>query len=124
MTEKSDYEVELAAMIGAPAKGVSVTNAPAHIFGYTVGNDVSARDWQFHTRTLTMGKSFDTHAPVGPWNHIDDYSLWTPTNYGMEDSLAPWVRRYRTISSIIARRTTRRSIPIGRRNRPTPDQRY
>ena len=37
------------------------------MFGYTVGNDVSARDWQFHTPTFTMGKSFDTHGPIGPW---------------------------------------------------------
>ena len=67
VTEKLDYEVELVAVIGAPAKGVSEADAPAHVFGYTVGNDVSARDWQFHTPTFTMGKSFDTHGPIGPW---------------------------------------------------------
>lgn len=67
VTEKLDYEVELAVVIGAPAKGVSVEQAKAHIFGYTVANDVSARDWQFHSSTFTMGKSFDTHGPIGPW---------------------------------------------------------
>ena len=67
VTEKLDYEVELAAVIGAAAKGVSEADAPAHVFGYTVANDVSARDWQFHTPTFTMGKSFDTHGPIGPW---------------------------------------------------------
>ena len=67
VTEKLDYEVELVAVIGAPAKGVGEGDAPGHVFGYTVGNDVSARDWQFHTPTFTMGKSFDTHGPVGPW---------------------------------------------------------
>ncbi len=67
VTEKLDYEVELVAVIGAPAKSVSEAEAPAHVFGYTVGNDVSARDWQFHTTTFTMGKSFDTHGPIGPW---------------------------------------------------------
>lgn len=67
VTEKLDYEVELAAVIGAPAKRVSETGAPAHVFGYLVANDVSARDWQFHTPTFTMGKSFDTHGPIGPW---------------------------------------------------------
>ena len=67
VTEKLDYEVELVAVIGAPAKGVSEADAKAHVFGYTVGNDVSARDWQFHTPTFTMGKSFDTHGPIGPW---------------------------------------------------------
>lgn len=67
VTEKLDYEVELAAVIGRRAKGVSEADAPDHVFGYTVANDVSARDWQFHTPTFTMGKSFDTHGPIGPW---------------------------------------------------------
>lgn len=67
VTEKLDYEVELGAVIGAPAKYVSEADARAHVFGYFVANDVSARDWQFHTPTFTMGKSFDTHGPIGPW---------------------------------------------------------
>lgn len=67
VTEKLDYEVELGAVIGAPAKRVGEADAPAHVFGYFVANDVSARDWQFHTPTFTMGKSFDTHGPIGPW---------------------------------------------------------
>ena len=67
VTEKLDYEVELGAVIGRRAKGVSQADAPGHVFGYLVANDVSARDWQFHTPTFTMGKSFDTHGPIGPW---------------------------------------------------------
>ena len=67
VTEKLDYEVELAAVIGRAAKGVSEADAVGYVFGYTVANDVSARDWQFHTPTFTMGKSFDTHGPIGPW---------------------------------------------------------
>ena len=67
VTEKLDYEVELGAVIGRRTKNVSETDAPAHVFGYFVANDVSARDWQFHTPTFTMGKSFDTHGPIGPW---------------------------------------------------------
>ena len=67
VTEKLDYEVELGAVIGRAAKGVSEADAPTHVFGYFVANDVSARDWQFHTPTFTMGKSFDTHGPIGPW---------------------------------------------------------
>lgn len=67
VTEKLDYEVELAAVIGRRAKGVAAEDAADHVFGYTVANDVSARDWQFHTPTFTMGKSFDTHGPIGPW---------------------------------------------------------
>lgn len=67
VTEKLDYEVELGVVIGKAAKRVSEADAPAHVFGYFVANDVSARDWQFHSPTFTMGKSFDTHGPIGPW---------------------------------------------------------
>jgi 2-keto-4-pentenoate hydratase/2-oxohepta-3-ene-1,7-dioic acid hydratase in catechol pathway len=67
VSEKVDYEVELAVVIGRTAKRVSEASARDHVFGYTVANDVSARDWQFHSPTFTMGKSFDTHGPIGPW---------------------------------------------------------
>ena len=67
VTEKLDYEVELGVVIGEPAKGVSEADASKHVFGYFVANDVSARDWQFHSPTFTLGKSFDTHGPIGPW---------------------------------------------------------
>jgi 2-keto-4-pentenoate hydratase/2-oxohepta-3-ene-1,7-dioic acid hydratase in catechol pathway len=67
VSEKVDYEVELGVAIGKTAKGVSAADALDHVFGYFVANDVSARDWQRHTPTFTMGKSFDTHGPIGPW---------------------------------------------------------
>ncbi len=67
VSEQVDYEVELGVVIGTPAKGVSEAEAPHHVFGYTVMNDVSARDWQRHSPTFTVGKSFDTHGPIGPW---------------------------------------------------------
>lgn len=67
VTEKLDYEVELGLVIGKPAKSVKRDRAFEHIFGYLVVNDVSARDWQFHSPTMTIGKSFDTHGPLGPW---------------------------------------------------------
>ena len=66
VTESLDYEVELGAVIGKTAKRVSEADAREHVFGYFVANDVSARDWQFHSPTFTMGKSFDTHGPIGP----------------------------------------------------------
>jgi 2-keto-4-pentenoate hydratase/2-oxohepta-3-ene-1,7-dioic acid hydratase in catechol pathway len=76
VTEKLDYEVELGVVIGKAAKRVPYEKAREHIFGYFVANDVSARDWQFHSPTFTMGKSFDTHGPIGPWivtaDEIDD----------------------------------------------------
>lgn len=67
VTEKLDYEVELGVVIGRAAKSVKAANAMDHVFGYLVVNDISARDWQFHSATFTMGKSFDTHGPIGPW---------------------------------------------------------
>ena len=66
-TEKLDYEVELGVVIGTTAKDVTEADALHHVFGYFVANDVSARDYQFHSQTMMMGKSFDTHGPIGPW---------------------------------------------------------
>ena len=62
-----DYEAELVAIVGKRCRHVSKSDAPAAIFGYACGNDVSVRDWQFHTQQWILGKSFDTHAPFGPW---------------------------------------------------------
>jgi len=61
-----DYEAELAIVMGHRAKNVSVFEARSHIFGFTILNDVSARDIQFKDRQWTRGKSFDTFAPLGP----------------------------------------------------------
>ena len=63
----TDYEVELVAVIGKGGKHVSATDAPAAIFGYCVGNDVTERMWQHASPQWSLGKSFDTHAPMGPW---------------------------------------------------------
>ena len=62
-----DYEGELAVVIGKKAKNLSVAEAAGVIFGYTVFNDISARDFQFKDGQWTRGKSFDTFAPTGPW---------------------------------------------------------
>jgi 2-keto-4-pentenoate hydratase/2-oxohepta-3-ene-1,7-dioic acid hydratase in catechol pathway len=62
-----DYEVELVAVIGKGGKHISREAAPAHVFGYCVGNDVTERLWQHRTPQWSLGKSFDTHAPIGPW---------------------------------------------------------
>jgi 2-keto-4-pentenoate hydratase/2-oxohepta-3-ene-1,7-dioic acid hydratase in catechol pathway len=61
-----DYEAELAIVISRKAKNVPVSEAKAYIFGYTIMNDVSARDIQFKDKQWTRGKSFDTFAPTGP----------------------------------------------------------
>ncbi len=64
--QQLDYEAELAVVIGKRAKNVPLSDAHAHIFGYTIMNDVSARDIQFKDKQWTRGKSFDTFAPIGP----------------------------------------------------------
>lgn len=61
-----DYEGELAIVMGKTAKNLSAAEAKNHVFGYTVFNDVSARDFQFKDGQWTRGKSFDTFAPTGP----------------------------------------------------------
>lgn len=67
VSERTDYEAELVAVIGQRCKHVPRERAHEVIFGYCVGNDVSVRDWQKRTSQWTLGKSFDTHAPFGPW---------------------------------------------------------
>ena len=62
-----DYEGELAFVIGRRCRHVPRDRAHEVIAGYTICNDVSVRDWQMRTQTMTMGKSFDTHGPLGPW---------------------------------------------------------
>jgi ureidoglycolate lyase len=62
-----DYEAELVFVIGKAGRNISEENAQSHIFGYCAGNDVSVRDFQFHSGQFSIGKSFDTHAPFGPW---------------------------------------------------------
>jgi 2-keto-4-pentenoate hydratase/2-oxohepta-3-ene-1,7-dioic acid hydratase in catechol pathway len=62
-----DYEGELGIVIGRRGRHVSRDDAADYIAGYLVVDDVTVRDWQFRTPTWTMGKSFDTHGPIGPW---------------------------------------------------------
>jgi len=62
-----DYEAELAVVIGRQARDVSESDALHHVLGYTVCNDVSARDAQFADAQWVRGKSFDTFCPLGPW---------------------------------------------------------
>lgn len=62
-----DYEAELAVVIGKPGHKISRENWRDHVFGYTIMNDVSARGVQLATSQWTLGKSFPTFAPMGPW---------------------------------------------------------
>lgn len=67
VSDKLDYEAELAFVVGKRARHVSEADALGIIAGYLVCNDVSVRDWQARSPTFTLGKSFDTHGPIGPW---------------------------------------------------------
>src|SRR5262245_42808774 len=66
-SNKLDFEGELAFVIGRRARHVPRARAHEVIAGYLVCDDVSVRDWQFKAPTWTLGKSFDTHCPLGPW---------------------------------------------------------
>jgi 2-keto-4-pentenoate hydratase/2-oxohepta-3-ene-1,7-dioic acid hydratase in catechol pathway len=66
-TERVDYEVELVIVMGRTARNVSEADALAHVFGYCVGNDLSARDLQSRTSQWMIGKSLDGFAPIGPY---------------------------------------------------------
>jgi 2-keto-4-pentenoate hydratase/2-oxohepta-3-ene-1,7-dioic acid hydratase in catechol pathway len=66
LTAQVDYEAELAVVIGAVARDVTVADALEHVFGYTCLNDVSARDIQFGDGQWVRGKSLDTFCPMGP----------------------------------------------------------
>jgi len=67
LSDQLDYEGELGLVIGRAGRNLSREEAAAAIFGYVVVNDFSVRDWQLSSPTHTLGKSFDTHGPFGPW---------------------------------------------------------
>lgn len=66
-SSRLDYEAELCVVIGKRCKHVPREKAHEVIAGYCCGNDVSVRDWQLRVQTMQIGKSFDTHGPLGPW---------------------------------------------------------
>lgn len=67
ISNQIDYEGELAIIIGTEGKNISRENALDHVFGYTIVNDVTARDVQMRHQQWDLGKSFDTFCPMGPW---------------------------------------------------------
>ena len=86
--DKVDYEGELAIVIGKRCRHVPKDRAHEVIAGYTVMNDVSVRDWQRASPTMLMGKSWDTHGPIGPWmatsDQIDPHNLQLTTRVNDE----------------------------------------
>lgn len=67
VSQALDYEGELGFVIGRRCRHVPRDRAQEVIAGYLIVNDVSVRDWQRRAQTMTLGKSFDTHGPIGPW---------------------------------------------------------
>jgi len=67
VSKAPDYEAEFAFVIGRGGRRISAGDWADHVFGYTIVNDVSARDYQRATTQWLMGKTFDTFAPMGPW---------------------------------------------------------
>jgi 2-keto-4-pentenoate hydratase/2-oxohepta-3-ene-1,7-dioic acid hydratase in catechol pathway len=95
-----DYEGELAIVIGARCRHVPEESAPEVIAGYTIANDVSVRDWQLRAPTMTMGKSFDTHGPLGPWVVTAD-ELGDPHALGIKTYLNDELRQDGDTSAMI-----------------------
>ena len=67
ISEQIDYEAELAVVIGRGGRNISRAQAMDHVYGYTIVNDVTARDVQMRHGQWDLGKSFDTFCPMGPW---------------------------------------------------------
>jgi 2-keto-4-pentenoate hydratase/2-oxohepta-3-ene-1,7-dioic acid hydratase in catechol pathway len=67
VSEQIDYEAELLVVIGVQGKNIPKTQAMSHIYGYSIVNDVTARDVQMRHQQWDLGKSFDTFCPMGPW---------------------------------------------------------
>lgn len=85
-SEKTDWEVELAVVIGRRAKHVSMDEAMGHVAGFAITNDVSERDFQIERQgQWTKGKSCDSFGPIGPW-------LVTPDEVGDPQNLKMWLR--------------------------------
>ena len=82
VSDRLDYEGELAIVIGKRCRHIPVDRAGEAIAGYTIANDVSVRDWQMRAMTMTIGKSFDTHGPLGPWMVTSD-ELGDPQQLGI-----------------------------------------
>ncbi|MCS7120157.1 MAG: fumarylacetoacetate hydrolase family protein [Nitrososphaerota archaeon] len=97
---KLDYEVELAVIIGKRGKDIPVSEASKYIFGYTVFNDVSARDIQFKDGQWTRGKSFDTFAPIGPFIVTSD-QIGDPNNLQMYTRVNDEVRQCSSTKNMI-----------------------
>jgi 2-keto-4-pentenoate hydratase/2-oxohepta-3-ene-1,7-dioic acid hydratase in catechol pathway len=100
VTQMLDYEVELALVIGRGGRDIAAANAFEHIFGYTVANDITARDLQRRHEQWFKGKSLDTSLPLGPWI-IDRDSLGDPASLELTLSVNGQERQRARVSQMI-----------------------
>ncbi len=115
LTSQVDYEAELGVLIGRPARNVSVHTALDYVFGYTVVNDITARDLQFSEAQWSRCKSFDGFTPTGPIvvtvDEIGDpQNLWLTTHVDgrilQDSSSADMVRSVAEIISYLSKTST------------------
>ncbi|MGZ8158512.1 MAG: fumarylacetoacetate hydrolase family protein [Methylobacter sp.] len=100
VSDKLDYEGELAFVIGTRCRHVPVDKAHQVIAGFTIANDVSVRDWQFRSPTFTLGKSFDTHGPLGPWLVTGD-EIGDPHNLDLKTWIDDELRQHSNTGQMI-----------------------
>ena len=100
VSEQLDYEGELGFIIGHAGRNLSRSQAAGAIFGYVVVNDLSVRDWQFSSPTVTLGKSFDTHGPFGPWISTAD-DVPDPQNLTITTLINGETRQHGTTADMI-----------------------
>jgi 2-keto-4-pentenoate hydratase/2-oxohepta-3-ene-1,7-dioic acid hydratase in catechol pathway len=107
VTRKLDYEVELAVVIGKPGRHIPAEQALEHVFGYTIANDITARDrqavphpqggWEY---ALGPGKNFDTSAPLGPWIVTRD-EIPDPQNLALRTYVNDEIRQNNSTAKMI-----------------------
>lgn len=100
VSEKVDYEAELAIVIGKTAKYISKEQAPGHVFGYCNANDLSARDLQVRTQQWLLGKSCDKFAPLGPYIVTVD-EVGNPNDLEIKTYVNGEVRQHSNTSDMI-----------------------
>lgn len=100
VSDQVDYEGELAMVIGTRCRHVPAHRAAEVVAGFTILNDVSVRDWQWRSPTWTLGKSFDTHGPTGPWIVTTD-ELGDPHRLGLRTEVNAELRQQATTDDMI-----------------------
>ena len=100
VTQRFDYEVELAIIIGKGGRDIAAADAMSHIFGYTVANDFTARDVQRAHEQWFRGKSLDTSLPLGPWL-IDPEEIGDPTTLELTLTVNGEQRQHGRVSQMI-----------------------